>query len=60
MATEAANEEWQHWPAQRPARPELFEHCPVAHPADFSDAWADLDDAEMARILPHYLQLVAD
>jgi len=59
-ATEAANEEWQHWPAQPPARPELFAHCPVAHPADFSDAWADLDEEEMATILPHYLQLVAD
>ena len=50
---------WASWPPQRAARPELLPHIPVAAPADFSSAWADLDPAEMSRIIPLYLQRVA-
>ena len=56
MASEADNPEWAHWAPQPPIRPELFDSVPVASPEQFSSAWAKLDPAETARLLPHYLQ----
>jgi hypothetical protein len=56
----ASDPEWRSWPPQRAARPELEPHIPVAAPADFSSAWANLDAKEMTRIIPFYLQKVDD
>lgn len=58
MAGTGSDPVWAAWPPQRPARPELLPHIPVAAPADFSSAWATLDAAEMSRIIPLYLQRV--
>lgn len=56
LSDRGADPEWLLWPAAPPARPELLAHIPVAHPADFSTAWASLDLEELARLLPFYLQ----
>ena len=55
----AADPCWLSWPTQRPARPELLPHVPVASPVDFSTAWGSLDQAQMTRIITFYLQAVA-
>ena len=44
------------WPPRSPARPELRPHVPVADPRLYSDAWAALSAADLAAILPVYLQ----
>ena len=56
MNSDADDPEWAHWAPQPPVRPELFDSVPVASPEQFSSAWAKLDPAETARLLPHYLQ----
>ena len=55
----ASDPRWLSWPVQRPARPELLAHIPVASPADFSSSWGSLDRSQMTRIIPFYLQAVA-
>ena len=56
MAGDAADPEWRHWPPHPPPRPELFEHIPAASPEAFSDAWARMDEGEIARLLPFHLR----
>ena len=47
-------------PEQPPARPELFEHLPVALPDSYSGALLQIDAEEMDSLLPHYLRTAAD